>query len=314
MANAWTWGVRFFAGNWPRHALILVGIGILVPMALRFALAGDVAMTSPADPSGSEAGPAAGIALAAGYVLQLASLFASWRLGFGRGETLGRALLFGMVAGVLVAVGFGLVMALVAAAFGVVGAPLAALLSLLWLMAFLALILTFLAGLLAVGICLVLALAMAFGTATGNMGFAATIVGGSGFVVVLLIVLSGVMLWLAARFSCTVTLMAERKSYNLFAAMRESWSLTWDDEWRIFRYLALLGLAAALLVVAVAVAGGAVFAGAFGGNPGPTAGIGAALIQIGLSVPVAFLTVLVPAGIHRELAGTPVPASAEVFA
>ena len=188
MANAWTWGVRFFAGKWPQHALILVGVGILVPMALRFAVAGDVAMTSPADPSGSPAGPAAGIALAVGYVLQLASLFASWRLGFGRGETLGRALLFGMIAGVSVAIGFGLVMALVAAAFGVVGAPLAALLTLLWLMAFLAVILTFLAGLLAVGICLVLALAMAFGTATGNMGFAATMVGGSGFMIVVAVV------------------------------------------------------------------------------------------------------------------------------
>ena len=314
MANAWGWGVRFFAGRWLQHAILLIGIGILVPMALRFAVAGDVAMTSPAGAPGGSAGAAAGIALAVGYVLQLGSFFASWRLGLGRGETLGRALLFGMIAGVLVSLGFGLVLILFAATFGLVGAPLAALFTLLWFMAFFAMILTALAALLGVGICLVLALAMAFGTATGNMGFAATMVGGSGFVVVLLIVLSGVMLWLAARFSCTVTLMAERRSFNLFAAMRESWSLTWDDEWRIFRYLALLGLAVALLTVAVAAAAGAAFAAAFGGNPEPAAGIGGALLQIGLSVPVAILTVLVPAGIHRELAGAPAAASAEVFA
>lgn len=314
MANAWSWGVRFFAGRWLHHAILLIGIGILVPVALRLLVAGDVAMTGPAGAPGRSAGPAAGIALAAGYVLQLGSFFASWRLGFGRGETLGRALLFGMLAGLLVSVGFGLVLVLFAATFGLVGAPLAALLTLLWFMAFFAMILTALAALLGVGICLVLALAMAFGTATGNMGFAATLVGGSGFVVVLLIVLAGVMLWLAARFSCTVTLMAERRSFNLFAAMRESWSLTWDDEWRILRYLAILGLIVALLTVAVAAVAGAAFSAAFGGNPAPAAGIGGAVLQIGLSVPVAILTVLVPAGIHRELAGAPAAASAEVFA
>ena len=59
MANAWGWGVRFFAGRWLQHAILLIGIGILVPMALRFAVAGDVAMTSPTGaPGGSvDGGP-----------------------------------------------------------------------------------------------------------------------------------------------------------------------------------------------------------------------------------------------------------------
>ena len=169
-----------------------------------------------------------------------------------------------------------------------------------------------LAALVAVGLTTLLALAMVFGAATGNLGFAATLVGGSGFVTVILIVLSLVMLWLAARFSCVTSVMAERAGFNLFAAIGESWRLTWEEQWVIFRYLLLIGFALFLLVVAFALAAGFGMAALADPAAMPGQEAAGAVVGIAVSLPLALLSVLVPAGIYRELDQGSM--TAEVFA
>ena len=160
----------------------------------------------------------------------------------------------------------------------------------------------------------VLVLSMLFGAATGNVGMAATLMGGgSGAVVVLFLVLSLILLWVATRLSCTCAVMADWKSYNLFAAMRESWRLTLEDQWPILRYLLLIAGAMTLFVVLISVAAGAgamalVQGGGLGGA-GPIAGLALGLF---LGIPFALLNVFVPAGIYRDLTRSAL--AAEVFA
>ena len=147
----------------------------------------------------------------------------------------------------------------------------------------------------------------------GNIGFAATLVGGSGLIAVVLLVMSAILLWLAARFSCTTSLMAERRSFNMIAAMRESWRLTLDEQWVIVRYLALIAFALALLLVGgAALAGVGVSAFVEGGALPEGESVAGALIGMAVGLPLAFLSVMVPAGIYRELDQGAM--TAEVFA
>ncbi len=88
---------------------------------------------------------------------------------------------------------------------------------------------TLVVAVVAVGLALMLALTMVMGAATGQVGMAATMVGGSGVVAVVILVLCGVTLWLAARLCCTTALLAERRSFNLIAALKTSWDLTWKS-------------------------------------------------------------------------------------
>ncbi|HST37754.1 MAG TPA: hypothetical protein VLK25_14145, partial [Allosphingosinicella sp.] len=113
-------------------------------------------------------------------------------------------------------------------------------------------------------------------------------------------------------------IMAERRSFNLFGAIAESWRLTWEEEWAIFRYLGLIGFSLLLIAFALTLAIGAGVA-SFGnpaalGDPAAvpgqqTAGI---VIALAISLPLALLCVLVPAGIYRELDQGSM--TAEVFA
>jgi hypothetical protein len=152
-----------------------------------------------------------------------------------------------------------------------------------------------------------------FGTVTGNVGLAATLIGGgSGAIVVLFLVLSAVLMWLATRLSCTTSLMADWKSYNLVAAIRESWRLTLEDQWVILRYLALVAFGLAVLFIGVSLVAGIGAAAYFQGEPVPGGQL--TLIALGLvaGTPLAFLIVLLPAGIYRELTRSSL--AAEVFA
>lgn len=310
--SVWTLGLRFFAGQSLNHAIILVGMGALLPFAVQYLAFGGVSRV----PGGAEAVDGTPAILmfvgaVAGYLFQIGSIFASWRLGLRAGETLAGAIFYGLLAGLLVMIAMASIVGLFGFGLGQVTPALGVLAGLAALLGVLAIVSTLAAALLAVGLSLLLGLAMIFGAAVGQMGFAATLVGGSGFAVVLLIVLSGVVLWLAGRLSCTTVLMAESGGYNVLAAMRESWRLTWDDEWRIMRYLALLGLVLAMLILAFLVALGAGLAATLQGSP-PDLGIAGAILPLILGVPFAYLTVLVPTGIYRELVGAAVPA--EVFA
>jgi hypothetical protein len=255
-------------------------------------------------------------ALAIGYVLQIGSYFASWRLGFGAGGPLAGAILYGLAAGLLAVAVIAVVatpaVSLAARLWTPEAVLLGALVALIPLSAVAALFYTTMAALAAALLALLLIAAMAFGTASGQVGLAATLVGGRGDLVVVLLVMCGVLMWLAARLSCTAALMAERRSFNLLAAVRDSWRLTWEEQWAILRYLALVGFTLALVVLGAAIAAGAGASALIAETGAPTLQTGAIVVRLLVAVPLAFLSVMVPAGIYREL--TRAEISADIFA
>lgn len=321
MVSAWSLGFRFVARHWPAHLLILVGLGIALPLALQYALAGGPIETvnlgnigpNPYGGSWLVDRPVVLAVLGAGYVLQVGSYFASWRFGFG--ASLARALLYGLLAGLL---GVALVaVARVLSEYGsrLVLSPeswfLAVFFFLLPLLAVLALLFVTQIVMIAAVVMLLLAFAMIVGTATGSVGAAATMVGGDGSITVLLLVLSGVLFWLAARFSCATSIMADRGSLNIFAAIRDSWRMTLDDQAAITRYLFLIGAVLAACLIGLAIALGEGRGAIPRGGVGYTFDLATMIPRVGLAVPLAFLTVMVPAGIYRLLTNDEI--SAEVF-
>lgn len=323
IGSAWSLGFRFVAGQAVAQAMILIGIGILAPLALQYAFTGSVvgSMSPMMAPRGlgnsAAAGLVAAAALAIGYILTAASYFATWRFGFDGGRSLIGAILYGLLAGLIATALIFLLAILVGAAAAsraetLNNMVLVVVIALIPLIAVFATFYTVLTAFFAAVVMLGLAGSMIFGAVTGNVGLAATLVGGSGGVVVLLLVLSALFLWLTARLSCTGPLMAARRSFNFVVAARDSWRLTWEEQWPILRYLALIGFGMALLCLVAAVALGASAAMFFesGGAAGTQAG--ALILRVVLSIPLAYLTVIVPVGIYREL--TRLEVSADVFA
>lgn len=314
MRSAWPRGFRLFAGRIGGHALILIGIGLVLPFALRIAMAS--ALTAPLSPAfvstlagpGAAAGGLAIIVALVSYVLQTGSYLASWRLGLDPGASTGGAIGYGLLAGFIAVLaqllaGAGLGFAVYALDMLPGFAILAGLALFVPLLALAAIFYTTLVALLAVAVGLLLVLMILFGTAMGNAGFAATLFGGgSGLVVVALIVACGVALWLSARLGCAAPVMAERHSFNLIAAVRESWALTDEDQWRIMAYLALVGLAlaVAIFVLALIVGVGAANVLSAGSAPGASVATIVALVLIA-GAAIAFLSVAIPAGIYRAL-------------
>jgi len=322
IGGAWSFGSRLLAQRLWLHLLVLVGIGIVIPLGLQFALLGQVIGMSGPFSAQSRAGlptsPLTGIFQLLGYYLQLLSYFTAWRLGFAAERRLAPALLFGALAallttGVIAIVGVPALFAIWASFSS--GIPfLGLLVGLVAFMLVFAIFYTVPAAFFATLATVVLGLSMLLGAATGNVGMAATLIGGgSGAVVVLFLVLSVVLLWVATRLSCTCAVMADWKSYNLFAAMRESWRLTLEDQWPIARYLLLIAGAMTLLVVLGAMAVGAgtlaLLQGGGLGAAGPIAGLALGLL---FGIPFALLNVFVPAGIYRDLTRSAL--AAEVFA
>jgi hypothetical protein len=319
LGNAWSKGVSFFSQQALNHAIILIGIGILVPFVLQLALIGNAAgLMSPAMMSqgGLNAVTAMGATfLVVGiinYTLQTGSYFGSWRLGFGEGETLPGAVIYGLIVGVLVIVAFvviGVVVVLLAQASPVVGLILMAVI----LLPLFAALYTVLAAVVAIAMFLVLLIMLAFGANMGasNPGFA--MMGGGGLALLIMLAIVVVLFWLAARFSCATSVMADRKTFNPMVGITESWRLTSANQWRIMAYLALLGVVLLVLFFLVAaILGAGMMAGLQSGNA-PQVGIGSMIMGMIVSIPLAYLVVLVPAGIYRELGGDS-EASAKVFA
>jgi hypothetical protein len=322
IGGAWSFGFRLFAQRLRLNLLVLVGIGIVIPLGLQFALLGQVIGMSGPFSGQSQAGLAASplpfILQLVSYFLQLLSYFTAWRLSFAAEQRLPPALLLGALAALLASVVVAIVG--VPALFAIwasfsSGIPfLGLLVGLIAFMLVFAIFYTVPAAFFATLAAVVLVLSMLFGAATGNVGMAATLMGGgSGAVVVLFLVLSLILLWVATRLSCTCAVMADWKSYNLFAAMRESWRLTLEDQWPIARYLLLIAGAMTLLVVLISVAAGAgamaLLQGGGLGGAGPIAGLALGLI---FGIPFALLNVFVPAGIYRDLTRSAL--AAEVFA
>src|SRR5437763_1935806 len=86
IGGAWSFGLRFFAHRRALQILVLIGIGLVAPVLLQFAFFGQTLGRNPTLMGPGEAaaagGAAATIVLIVSYMLQLASYFTSWRLGF----------------------------------------------------------------------------------------------------------------------------------------------------------------------------------------------------------------------------------------
>ena len=247
----------------------------------------------------------------AGYVLQLGSYFGSWRLGFGEGEPLAGAIVYGLIAGVLVIVAFVAVF-IVAGIFMQASPSLGAILMALLFLPLVAALYTVWAALIAIVLFIVMLLVLAFGASMSDMNPAAALTGGGGVAVLVILALLAVLLWLSARFSCATSIMADRRTFNLLTGLSESWRLTAASQWRIVGYLALLSVVLMVLFVVLAMIVGVGMAQSLQGGGVPEVGLGMIIATLVISIPLAYLTVLVPAGIYRELGGG--ETSAKVFA
>lgn len=324
IAGAWSLGLGFFTRHWLVMTLLVVGLGLAVPLALQYALAGgpietvNLGRVGP-DPYGNSwlsDRPEIIAVLLAGYVGQAASYFAAWRLGFG--ATPGRALLYGLLAGLVAIAIAALARTIGQYASELIATPdtwlLAVLAFLLPLMVPFALLFVAQTVMVAGVVMLVLAVLMIVGAATGSLSAAATLVGGDGAIAVMLLVLSGFMFWLAARLSCATPWLAAQGSLNLWAAAKESWRMTLDDQAAISRYLLLVGVVMALVAIGLAFAIGEGFRAVPRGGVGYTFDIATLIPRVGLAIPFALLSVMIPAGIYRQLKGDEVEVSADIFA
>lgn len=319
--GAWTHGLRVLARHWLLNLLFLLGLGIVVPALLQTLLWGRPLGLVNQSVYGVYPGgelltdnPFRLLVMAVGYACAVGATLATLRLGLAARPSLPGALLWGLVAGLLAAALLAGVHVLAELGGKALAEPDLAPVSAFVFLAPLALIfLPFyfsqMLMMAAAGV-LVVAIAMVWGIAMGEPGYAATLVGGSGGTAVMLVVLGGLLLWLAARLSCVTPLLAERGGLNLWAAIRDSWALTLDDQAAIFRYLALVGAVPALLVLGVSILLG------LGGNVILRDGHGLldpeTLVRLAVAIPFALLSVMIPAGIYRQLTSEAV--SAEVFA
>lgn len=322
LGNAWSSGVAFVSRDAMNMAIIIIGMGVLLPTVLQYALVGgSMGTMNPAlmgqAAMGGGAALAGAFALAAliSYLLQFGSYFGAWRLGFGPGESVAGAIVYGIICAVLVMVAFIVLiiaMALIAQA-GAAGILLASLLIGIPLLIIFAAIYTVIVAAFAILMFLVLLVALAFGTSLGNMNPAFAMTGGGAVGMLIALALVALMFWLAVRFSCAVCVMADRKTFNLLTGLSESWRLTGPNQGRIAAYLALLGVILCVAFFVIILMAGAGMAASMGSNGGvPSMGPGMVLLGLVFGIPFAYLLVLVPAGIYRELSHT-VPA-AEVFA
>ena len=301
--GAWALGWRVVTSRFGAQAIMLVAIGIVLPIVLRLAIVGGT-IADPAVPN-ARSGAAAfgGVVLMVSMLLQLTSYFGAWRLGLAS-ISLGRAIGYGLLAGLVFLLVTGLAGALWGGALVLLGdvpglAVIGGLTFAVPLLMIAAIGYTAYVAAMAVGFGIVLAVTMIAGTASGDVGMAATLFGGgSGFVVVLALIFCGLALWLAARLGCAGPIMGERGGMNFIRAARVSWELTADDQGRITAYLGLIGLGFAVAAfVFVLIIG--VVALALGGGEGRLLASAIALLIAG--PPAAAVSVAVPAGIYRAL-------------
>jgi hypothetical protein len=322
MGGAWTQGYRFVAQGTAVHFLILVLIGIAAPLGLQYAIVGGPLDAGPSPMNSGAAmmqmvgAPMVLLILALSHLLQAGSFFASLRFGFDAERAPAGAVTYGLAAGVVamlvIAAGY------VVAFFGgqAVAGPgtlvLAMIVLALPLVVVYALFFISAAIMAAATILVLLIYLFIEGVSMGVPELPLIAFGGSGLIVVIMLVLSYLLFWLAARFSCVMPLMAERGDLNVFAAIRDSWRLTWEEQWAITRYLALVGFGIALVVVGISIAlstgTGQLMRG---GTFGMEGGVGEFVLRLLFGIPLAFLSVMLPAGIYRRLVGEGTPV--EIF-
>jgi hypothetical protein len=311
IGGAWRAGYRFVSHGFVIQFLILVVIGIAAPLGLQYALIG-VPLDAASSPlTGGQAMmqsaevPAVLLAVALSHMLQAGSFVAALRFGFSRERSPVGAILFGLAAGfvalVVVAAGYAIAIFGARAIASPATVELAVIMLILPLVVVYSLFFISQAIMAAATIVSTLLFLLIYGLSMGYPGLAAMAFGGSGLLTVMMIVMSILLFWLAARFSCVTALMAQRPTLNVFAAIRDSWQLTADEQGAIFRYLALVGFSIALLVLGATLAVGTGMGGLMqGGSLGAdsTSGI---VLRVLFGIPLAFLSVMLPAGIWRQL-------------
>ena len=279
IGQAWSYATGFFSGQGIHHAIILIGVGIVVPLILQFALGGGALMADPMSFATGEGMMAMGglaiLLSLINYILQTGSYFASWRIGLAQGaEPLGSALGYGLIAALpvlllsfVVVIIFGLI------AFLIFGSAL---------------------------------MPMMMGEEPSQAAIA-----GTGMLLLLVMPLFLLFaIWIAARFSCTGPVMADRRTFNVLTGLGESWRMTAASQWKIVGYFVLLGIALFVIaMILIMIVGASMFAG--GGIPSDTSIIGIIIAALLFTVPMAYLQVGVPAGIYRALGQS---SQGEVFA
>lgn len=264
IGQAWSYATSFFAGQGANHAIALIGVGIVAPLVIQFALGGGAMMADPMSLAAGGMAAMGGLAILTSlinYILQMGSYFASWRMGLSNGsEPLGSALGFGFVAA-----------------------------------------LPTLLVMIAVVLVIVLIGVFVFGGALMPLAMGGQPGAGTSAVLLLLMPLFFLFLvWLAARFCCTGPVMADRRTFNVLTGLGESWSMTAASQWKIFGYFILLGIALFVVFLILGmIVGVSMFAG--GGAPGAGSFIAIIIGALLLSIPMAYLQVGVPAGIYRAL-------------
>lgn len=316
--RAWSRGMEFISRNAGNHAIILIGLGVLVPLILQYVLMGSAGgMMNPAmlGQGGTAAltygGGALILAVFAMYVIQTGSYFASWRNGLAPAETLGGAVGYGLLTGLLVIVAVVVVFVVVVVGVGQVSEGLAAILAVVVLLPLLAMLYTVIAAMVAVLMFLIMLLALAFGASLGQANAAMMLTGQGAIGMVIALAVFVLLFWLTARFSCATSAMAERRTFNLFTGLAESWRLTGPGQWRIMGYLALIAIVLCVIFFVLALLIGASMMGSMQSGAMPQPGIGTILFSVVIGIGLAYLTVLVPAGIYRSLSSEN---RAEVFA
>ncbi|HEY0594882.1 glycerophosphoryl diester phosphodiesterase membrane domain-containing protein [Sphingopyxis sp.] len=309
IGQAWSNATGFFSGNAANHAIALIGIGILIPLALQWIIVGNPMSNAlnPAmmrDPS-MMAGMGLGLLAVSllSYVLQFGSYFTSWRLGLGTGgDDLAGGLRFGVLAA-LALVGMLIVTLIVAGVLGYAISPWLAFPFVLIVLLYFVVMYPALFGFL-----MIVFLLMAVFGSYALSGMAPMMGGGAagGGIGLMIVVLIGfLMLWLAARLCCTAPSMADRQEILPFEAMKRSWAMTSEGQWRIVGYFLLIG--AVLLVLAIIlglIVGSSMQSLVMGGG---VPGFGTVILMtILISIPMAYFTVAIPGGIYRSLGHTDV--------
>ncbi|MBA4748628.1 MAG: hypothetical protein H2056_07945 [Sphingopyxis sp.] len=271
ISQAWAYATSFFSDQHSNHAVVIIGIGVVVPTVLQILLGGGAAALDPAAlASGANAFAALGataflLGLIA-FVLQTGSYFASWRMGLMPGqESIGSAISYGMVAAlpvILVFIGFILVFGIV---FGVLfgGAMIPALI--------------------------------------GGDASAAGAAGAAGMVLLALPLIVAFGLWLSARFCVMGPIMAAGRSYNPLPALAESWRMTAASQWKLMGYFLLLIIVAMVLGVVLSLVFGVSLLA--GGGAGAGSVVLLTIMSALIGIPIAYLYVGIPVGIYKALGG-----------
>lgn len=305
IGQAWSSATSFFSGHAANHAIALIAVGIIIPLALQWVIVGNPMANAlnpamMADPS-MMAGMGMGILVVSllSYVLQFGSYFTSWRLGVGaNADDLAGGLRFGMIAA-LVLVGLLIGTLIVAGLLAYAISPWVALPFILLLMLCFVIMYPALFGFLAI-LFLLLAVFGSFALSSMAPMFGGGGGASGGLGILIMVLVAVLLLWLAARLCCTAPSMADREEYLPFEAMKRSWAMTSEGQWRIAGYFLLIG--AVILVIAIIL--GLIVGSAFqslvmdGGVPGFGTVI---LMTILISIPMAYFTVAIPAGIYRAL-------------